>query len=475
VRILSFPNMCFTPARRRWLLWIAAGVLLRVLFIVFPGSTDDDTAVYLSLGHNLLHHGVYGLGDGDVSAPSLFRLPGYPLFLAILELLFAKTWLYAVFAVQAVADLAGGILLAAFARRHISSRAAEVVLALAMLCPFTAASTAIAMTESLSIFAVSLGIYAAGRALAAAQLGQRDVWALVLSGCAAALAMLLRPDGALCFAALGGGLFFYSACNSAAQPGGRRAVRSAVVSAALFSVVALAPLAPWTARNWLDFHIFEPLAPRHVNDPGERVNLGFYRWVRTWSVEYVSTSDVYWKVGTEKIDIDDLPARAFDSPQQQQQTGALLDEYNRAFDISPELDSRFDALAAERIRSHPLRYYVVVPFLRVADMALRPRTEEFPIDMYWWHWSQHPGETAFAVLLALINLGYLGLAALGFLRGRVPWAGMLGGYIVMRCLLLATMENPEPRYTLEWFPILIVAAGAALTTNRKIGTERLTK
>jgi hypothetical protein len=37
------------------------------------------------------------------------------------------------------------------------------------------------------------------------------------------------------------------------------------------------------------------------------------------------------------------------------------------------------------------------------------------------------------------------------------------------------MENPEPRYTLEWFPILIVAAGAALTTNRKIGTERLTK
>jgi len=33
---------------------------------------------------------------------------------------------------------------------------------------------------------------------------------------------------------------------------------------------------------------------------------------------------------------------------------------------------------------------------------------------------------------------------------------------VLRCLLLATMENPEPRYTLEWFPILIVAAAAAL-------------
>jgi len=33
---------------------------------------------------------------------------------------------------------------------------------------------------------------------------------------------------------------------------------------------------------------------------------------------------------------------------------------------------------------------------------------------------------------------------------------------VLRCLLLATMENPEPRYTLEFFPVLIVAAAAAL-------------
>jgi len=43
----------------------------------------------------------------------------------------------------------------------------------------------------------------------------------------------------------------------------------------------------------------------------------------------------------------------------------------------------------------------------------------------------------------------------------LPW--ILGGYVVLRCLLLATMENPEPRYSLECFPILIVAAGAALS------------
>jgi hypothetical protein len=44
---------------------------------------------------------------------------------------------------------------------------------------------------------------------------------------------------------------------------------------------------------------------------------------------------------------------------------------------------------------------------------------------------------------------------------------MLGGYLLLRCLLLATMDHPEPRYTLECFPIFIVAAAAALGGRRK--------
>jgi len=229
----------------------------------------------------------------------------------------------------------------------------------------------------------------------------------------------------------------------------------------------MAPLAPWTIRNWMVFHVFEPLAPRHVNDPSERVNLGFYRWMRTWSVEYVSTADIYWNVGEDVIDPGALPPRAFDSPQQRVLTIQLLEEYNRKRSISPELDARFAALAAQRISTHPLRYYGTVPLLRVADMALRPRTEAFYLDIYWWRWSEHPGQTVIAVLLGLINLGYVGLAAWAFLRGRVPWAWMLGGYLVLRCFLLGTMENAEPRYTMECFPILIVAATLTLAAGKK--------
>lgn len=467
--------MNFFRGRKRWILWIAAGLLLRLVLIAVPGPSDDDTGVYLELGHNLLHRGTYGIADGDDLTPSIFRLPGYPLFLATAEQAFARfwpdNWMNAVFVLQIFADLAAGLLLAAFARRHLSDRAAEIALALAMLCPFTAAFARIGMTECLSVFSISLGIYAAGRALAAAQAGGQDSWALVLAGCASGLAMLLRPDGALLPAALGAGLLWYAARSRGSakesQQKWGRGLRRGVGAAALFSLVALLPLAPWAIRNGLTFHVFQPLAPRYVNDPGERVNLGFYRWMRTWSVEYISTCNVFWHVGAEKIDIDDLPARAFDSPQQKEQTSQLLADYNRWNAISPELDSRFAALAAARIHAHPLRYYVVLPVLRVADMTLRPRTYEFELESDWWNSSAHPAESALAIFLCLINLGYFALAAWGFFRGRVPWTMMLGGYILMRCLLLATVENSEPRYTMQFFPILILAAAAALAPRRK--------
>ena len=44
---------------------------------------------------------------------------------------------------------------------------------------------------------------------------------------------------------------------------------------------------------------------------------------------------------------------------------------NRDHDMTPELDAGFAALAAQRVRSAPMRYYVWLPALRIADMWLR--------------------------------------------------------------------------------------------------------
>ena len=465
------------PVPRRWLMWISLGLFLRLLFIVFPRPVDDDTWDYLELGRNLLQHGIYGMGVAPNISQSLFRLPGYPLFLATCEAIFGHllhgAWFNAVFVIQAFADLAAGVLLAAFARRDLSPRAAEITLALAMLCPFTAAYAGIAMTECLSVFAVALALYASSRALGSELRGARDSWALLLAGLAAALGMLLRPDGVVLFAVLAAGLFGYTFRVHAARAGTRSAVRRAVVATGFFLAAALLPMSPWTIRNWTAFHVFQPLAPRHLEDPGERANLGFYRWLRTWSEEYVTTADVFWAVGTDPIDFDHLPPRAIDSPEERAQTLQLISEYNLKKSISAELDQRFAALAEERIRANPLRYYIELPLVRVTDMIFRPRTEEFYLDVYWWQWSNHPSQTMWATLLGVINLFYVVCAVWAFARGRVPWAWILGGYLLLRCLLLGTMENPEPRYTIMCFPIFIIATAAAL--GRTVKTKTMTE
>ena len=34
--------------------------------------------------------------------------------------------------------------------------------------------------------------------------------------------------------------------------------------------------------------------------------------------------------------------------------------------------------------SHPIRYYIILPALKIADMWLRPRTELLPPDSRWY-------------------------------------------------------------------------------------------
>jgi hypothetical protein len=40
----------------------------------------------------------------------------------------------------------------------------------------------------------------------------------------------------------------------------------------------------------------------------------------------------------------------------------------------------------------------------------------------------------------------------------VRYAGLLVGFVVLRSLFLGTLENPEPRYTLECYPVVIFFA-----------------
>jgi len=447
---------------------LAAGLALRLWFLQHPMPFDDDTEVYTKLAQNLFHHGIYGFDNDGAITPTLIRLPGYPIFLGLIFSLFGEGNLRAVLLVQIALDLLGCWLIASFVRRQVSVRAGTVALVLASLCPFTAAYSAIAMTESLSIFAVSLGLWSTGRLLRA---GATDRAGIPLLSLAMSMAMLLRPDGVLLTVACPATIAWYAWRQGQLRAG----LRTALLCIALAALTLL----PWAMRNWRTFHVIQPLAPRRVNDPGEYVTYGFYRWMSTWSVDVVSTGDVFWKMGTEAININDLPSRAFDSPAQRVQTAVLLDQYNAHYALPPELDARFDALARERQREHPLLCRVWVPVLRVADMTLRPRTETLGLTADWWRTDRHRAESMQAIALGVINLGLLLAAVAGAIRtcrarALAPWIALLALYGGLRIALLSTMENSEPRYSLEVFPLLLASAACALVCSdlatRKTGT-----
>jgi hypothetical protein len=246
--------------------------------------------------------------------------------------------------------------------------------------------------------------------------------------------------------------------------------------AGLFSAVALAPLAPWTIRNWRDFRVLQPLAPRYANAPGEFVPMGFQRWVKTWMIEFTSVEEIYWPLGGAKVDLNLAPQRAFDSSQERAAVFALFARYDAIAgrNWTPELDAELNQIAAARIERHPWRYYVMLPLARIADMWLRPRTDMLDVDDRWWELADGRD---FAVALALggINLLYLLAAAAGLvLLLRDRWrAGAQRGFrqhwelwlafLVARSLFLGSLENPEPRYTLECYPIAIALAALAIS------------
>ncbi len=466
--------------------WVGlAGLGLRVLLVVYFPGVVDDSRLYANIAENWLRHGVYGITNSGAIMPTLSRLPGYPAFLAAIFALFGVGNFRAVLLVQTLFDLATCFLVADLARRMFSWRAAQAAFLLAALCPFLANYAAAALTETLETFFTALALDLAFRGLRVGEpssagpapgLSPSLVW--LGCGLSVAAAILLRPDGGILLAATGGYLIYlllrslltdrgktpsqpfsasFSAPSSAPTSSGPRfAPRTLLWAGVLVALGALAPLIPWTLRNLHTLHRFEPLAPRYATDSDELAMPGFNRWVKTWIADYVSVQEIYWAVPGADIDLAKMPDRAFDSQRQREQSAALFADYNQSHEVTADLDARFAALAAERIHTAPLRYYVGLPAVRIADMWLRPRTELFPSDPRWWEFNDDSRWLAVSLGFGLINLFYVALAAAGGLRSREFFGmGLLILFLLLRSAFLGTLENPEPRYTLECYPVVI--------------------
>jgi 4-amino-4-deoxy-L-arabinose transferase-like glycosyltransferase len=430
-----------------------AAVILRTFFIVRFPSVVNDSFVYGDIAKNWLQHGIYGLSGPDEISHTYIRLPGYPAFLAFVFAVFGVDHYGAVLIVQACADFATCILCADMARRLLGPHAAKLAFVLAAICPFLADYAAAALAETLEVFFTALAL---DFVIAAFQNNKQLTWAGAGAACAAAI--LFRPDGVLLLVSIEAYLIFSITFKHGATP-----KLSQFRAPTIVLVLSIAPLVPWALRNWRTFHRFQPLAPRYANEENEFVPMGFNRWVKTWIGDYTSVEEVYWQVPGSKIDPMQLPSRAVDTPAQQIVTTAAINAYNTELHVTPELDKKFATLADQRIRAHPVRYYIELPLIRILDMWVRPRTEMLPCDSRWWEFNDEPKWSALAVSFGALSLAYLICALVGWLRSRMlSLTGLLVLFLILRSAFLGTLENPEPRYTLEMYPVVVVFAAAAL-------------
>jgi len=469
----------------------AAGISLRLFFILKFPANSGDTILYEQMATNWLQHHVYAMEVGGAIQAVDLRMPGYPAYLALVYWLTGKTGDAAHFWImlgQAAVDLLSFVFVAWLAGLLLllgnkQARQMQVLLSatrLAALCPFTANYTAVPLTETFAVALTAVAlVLIVGLCASIHELlfpveklrwewpNDFRYWAAPF-GFVVGIGTLVRPETPLLLLAgwIGTGI-----------PLLRRGRLMVWLRIAVYSGLAcILPLLPWAARNYITLHEVQFLAPKNSNLPGELVPSGFMAWEKTWLFRMKDCYLTAWKLNGESIDVEKLPGRAFDSSNEKERVAAILEKYNEELTLTKEEDEAFGQLARERTARHPFRTYVRLPLLRAVTLWFAPRIELLPVSgtvvPLKQAWEDDKVDQSVTIGLFLLNILYVALGIWGAVK-LLRWSAasrlavvVIILFVTLRTAFLTTLETPEPRYVLECFPALI-ALGAVGLAGRK--------
>jgi hypothetical protein len=232
-----------------FVLFTAVAFRFLLLLVLMYGSYQplerlalgDDAIGYRQLALNLVHEGTFRFDRGDATA---FRMPGYPVFLAVLAP-FSSDWT-AVQVVQILID-ASTILLIMLLAAALFREAYVPILAGFFLAanPLLIVASVSLLPETFSILLVTSVVFLL------ISLPERKGTPLAV-GALLAAAVYFKPTMLVLAFLLMGAYFLGATLNGQWK---QNPLRVAIAPLLVFSAL----LAPWTARNYLVMHEFIPL------------------------------------------------------------------------------------------------------------------------------------------------------------------------------------------------------------------------
>ena len=219
----------------------------------------NDAGSYLALASEIAHTGDYstshrpGSGAGGTRGPSAYFPPGYPYFLAAVDLIDGHSTprdgaVEPARLAQAVLGSATVALLGLVAFELFGELVGLVALVLAAVYPVLIELSGTLVAENLLTALVLAAVYAALRARRSASAPRRYGW-VAGAGVLTGLATLTHENAALLVLPL-----LAAVCT--ARP--RLSLR-AVAAPALLLATAILTIAPWTIRNAVELHRFIPV------------------------------------------------------------------------------------------------------------------------------------------------------------------------------------------------------------------------
>ncbi len=411
----------------------------------------DESRQFDQYAVNLVQHGVYSDEVSAQPVPNARRTPHYPLFLASVYKWTGcgENRLRAVQIVQSVLDLITCWLVYRTARELFRDRLVGYwSYGTALIATPLVVFTGHLLPETLATLWTTLAVFCALKACR----DNRNGWFVGL-GISCAAAALTKPMLIALPVFLLPAFFL--------TPEGKRFLTAKRATLAVLCGLLL--LLPWVTRNIVSLHRADVLATSRASVLDDAAR-GYHRWLSTWTDSQANRPLIASVVGQGSAfkpdqlpSVDRFPDYAFDSNQEREQVTGLLRKVYVQMRLTPEIDAEFGKLANEKIWSHPVRHYVLLPVFRMVMLWVEPLSQH-------WFKKEAPVRAmryAQMINLAIVAFGFGGLWVIRHhWRDAAPLALAMLACTVAGALVCFWVAYVDPRAVVPVYPQMCIFASA---------------